>query len=246
MILEALGIASGLLGVMGGQKKKSDNKNVANAQEKLARHRYGYNIQESNKALEENLRGTFSAYAATRMGVINSVKDEVSKVKAYTSNSQNIEAGSSSFMLDALQDVDNNLNASMMNIYQNQNNNLKGLVQEKVNLDYQLQNNLSDTLVNIKTKQAQLNAQADQEIMNGLLGAGTSAFNLSNSRNSSTASLDNIKNETFNSYLNTNFSSMFNPQRSNLNFNINSSYLDSINNRSSIYTNMFGGNTYGR
>ena len=246
MILEALGIASGLLGVMGGQKKKSDNKNIANAQEKLARQRYGYNIQESNKALEENLRGTFSAYAATRMGVINSVKDEVSKVKAYTSNSQNIEAGSSSFMLDALQDVDNNLNASMMNIYQNQNNNLKGLVQEKVNLDYQLQNNLSDTLVNIKTKQAQLNDQADQEIMNGLLGAGTSAFNLSNSRNSSTASLDNIKNETFNSYLNSNFSSMFNPQKGNLNFNINSSYLDSINNRSSIYTNMFGGNTYGR
>lgn len=241
MILEALGIASGLLGVMGGQKKKSDNKNIANAQEKLARQRYGYNIQESNKALEENLRGTFSAYAATRMGVINSVKDEVSKVKAYTSNSQNIEAGSSSFMLDALQDVDNNLNASMMNIYQNQNNNLKGLVQEKVNLDYQLQNNLSDTLVNIKTKQAQLNAQADQEIMNGLLGAGTSAFNLSNSRNSSTASLDNIKNETFNSYLNSNFSSMFNPQKGNLNFNINSSYLDSINQRSSIYSNMFGG-----
>ena len=241
MILEALGIASGLLGVMGGQKKKSDNKNIANAQEKLARQRYGYNIQESNKALEENLRGTFSAYAATRMGVINSVKDEVSKVKAYTSNSQNIEAGSSSFMLDALQDVDNNLNASMMNIYQNQNNNLKGLVQEKVNLDYQLQNNLSDTLVNIKTKQAQLNDQADQEIMNGLLGAGTSAFNLSNSRNSSTASLDNIKNETFNSYLNSNFSSMFNPQKGNLNFNINSSYLDSINQRSSIYSNMFGG-----
>ncbi len=241
MILEALGIASGLLGVMGGQKKKSDNKNIANAQEKLARQRYGYNIQESNKALEENLRGTFSAYAATRMGVINSVKDEVSKVKAYTSNSQNIEAGSSSFMLDALQDVDNNLNASMMNIYQNQNNNLKGLVQEKVNLDYQLQNNLSDTLVNIKTKQAQLNAQADQEIMNGLLGAGTSAFNLFNSRNSSTASLDNIKNETFNSYLNSNFSSMFNPQKGNLNFNINSSYLDSINQRSSIYSNMFGG-----
>ena len=241
MILEALGIASGLLGVKGGQKKKSDNKNIANAQEKLARQRYGYNIQESNKALEENLRGTFSAYAATRMGVINSVKDEVSKVKAYTSNSQNIEAGSSSFMLDALQDVDNNLNASMMNIYQNQNNNLKGLVQEKVNLDYQLQNNLSDTLVNIKTKQAQLNAQADQEIMNGLLGAGTSAFNLFNSRNSSTASLDNIKNETFNSYLNSNFSSMFNPQKGNLNFNINSSYLDSINQRSSIYSNMFGG-----
>lgn len=246
MLLEALGIASGLLGVMGGQKKKADNKNIGQAQEKLARQRYGYNIQESNKALEENLRSTFTAYASTRMGVINSVKDEVSKVKAYTSNSQNIEAGESSFMLDALQDVDNNLNATMTNIYQNQNNSLKGLVQEKINLDYQLQNNLSDTLVNIKTKQAQLDSQADQEIMNGLLGAGTSAFNLFNSRNSSTASLDNIKNESFNSYLNPNFSTMFNPQKSNFNFNINSSYLDSINQRNSIYTNMFGGNIYGR
>ena len=129
MLLEALGIASGLLGVMGGQKKKADNKNIGQAQEKLARQRYGYNIQESNKALEENLRSTFTAYASTRMGVINSVKDEVSKVKTYASNSQNIEAGESSFMLDALQDVDNNLNATMTNIYQNQNNSLKGLVQ---------------------------------------------------------------------------------------------------------------------
>lgn len=239
MLLEALGIASGLLGVMGGQKKKADNKNIGQAQEKLARQRYGYNIQESNKALEENLRGTFASYAATRMGVINSVKDEVSKVKTYASNSQNIEAGSSSFMLDALQDVDNNLNATMTSIYQNQNNNLKGLVQEKVNLDYQLQNNLSDTLVNIKTKQAQLDSQADQEIMNGLLGAGTSAFNLSNSRNSSTASLDNIKNETFNSYLNSNFSSMFNPQ-----YKMPSYSLNPLTSQSQfLFT---GGNTYGR
>ncbi len=239
MLLEALGIASGLLGVMGGQKKKADNKNIGQAQEKLARQRYGYNIQESNKALEENLRGTFASYAATRMGVISSVKNEVSKINTYTSNSQNIELGASSFMLDALQDVDDNLNTTMTNIYKNQENSLKGLVQEKVNLDYQLQNNLSDTLVNIKTKQAQLNAQADQEIMNGLLGAGTSAFNLFGSMGSNKASLENIQNESFNSYLNSNFSTMFNPQYKVPNYSLNPLTSQS----QFIFT---GGNIYGR
>ena len=245
-LLSAFGVATGLLDIMGGTKKKSDNKKISNAQEKLARQRYNYNIQESNKALEENIRNTFSGYATQRMGIISGAKDEVSKINAYGGTAQNIEMGGSSLMLDALKEVDLNLDKNLKNSFQSQDNMLKGLVQENVDLNYQLQNNLSDQIVNIKTKQAYLNSQADQEIMNGLLGAGTSAFNLFNSRNSSTASLDNIKNETFNSYLNSNFSSMFNPQRSNLNFNINSSYLDSINNRSSIYTNMFGGNTYGR
>ena len=71
-----------------------------------------------------------------------------------------------------------------------------------------MQNNLSDQIVNIKTKQAHLDSQADQEIMNGLIGVGGSAFNMWNSNRGSKASLENIQNERFGGYLNNDFSSM--------------------------------------
>lgn len=224
-LLSAFGVATGLLDIMGGTKKKSDNKKISNAQEKLARQRYNYNIQESNKALEENIRNTFSGYATQRMGIISGAKDEVSKINAYGGTAQNIEMGGSSLMLDALKEVDLNLDKNLKNSFQSQDDMLKGLVQENVALNYQLQNNLSDQIVNIKTKQAYLDSQADQEIMNGLIGVGGSSFNMWNSNRGSKASLENIQNESFGNYLNSNFSSMLYPQYSSAGIDLGSPSL---------------------
>ena len=81
-LLSMFGVASGLLDIFGGTRKKKDNSKIANAQEKLARQRYDYNIKESNDAYEENLRNTFAGYATQRMGVISTAKDEISKINA--------------------------------------------------------------------------------------------------------------------------------------------------------------------
>ena len=213
-LMSAFGVASGLLDIFGGTKKKKDNSKIANAQEKLVNQRYEYNKKEVDDALEENMRNTYAGYAVQRMGIINSAKDEVSKINAYGGMAQNIEMGGSSVMLDALKEVDTNLDNNLKNSFQNQDNALKTLVQENINTNYQLQTNLSDQIVNIKTKQAQLNAQADQEIMNGLIGVGTSVFDLWNSNSGSKASLENIQNESFGNYLNSDFSSMLYPQYS--------------------------------
>ena len=250
-LLSMFGVASGLLDIFGGTKKKADNKKIGQAQEKLANQRYNYNIKESNDAYEENMRNTFAGYATHRMGVIRAAKDEVSKINTYGGMAQNIEMGESSIMLDALKDVDMNLENNLKNSFQNQDNALKTLLQENINTNYQLQNNLSDQIVNIKTKQAQLNAQADQEIMNGLIGVGTSAFDMWNSSRGSKASLTNIQNENFWNYLNSNFSSMLYPSTANYSYNsLNTGNLfynnDNIfntvmNTRSNPYlTNYFG------
>mgnify|MGYP003585815186 CR=1 FL=1 len=248
-LMSAFGVASGLLDIFGGTRKKKDNSKIANAQEKLARQRYDYNIKESNDAYEENLRNTFAGYATQRMNVINSVKDETSKINTYAANTQNIELEGSSIMLDSLNNLDYELNNAMQNIYENQGNALKGLVQENVNLNYQLQTNLSDQIVNIKTKQAQLNAQADQEIMSGLIGVGTSVFDMWNSSRGSKASLTNIQNESFGNYLNSNFSSMLYPQNNsysygslntgNLFYNNDNIYNTVMNTRSNPYLGGF-------
>ena len=239
-LLSAFGVASGLLDIFGGTRKKKDNSKIANAQQKLATQRYEYNIKESNDALEENMRNTFAAYATQRMGVISTSKDEISKINAYGGTAQNVEMGGSSIMLDALKEVDLNLDNNLKNSFQNQENSLKTLVQENVNLNYKLQTNLSDQIVNIKTKQAYADNQADQEIMNGLIGAGGSLFNMWNSNSTSKASLENIQNESFGNYLNSNYSSMLYPQN---NYQNPYSVLNSVN-RTSPYTNNYFNNTY--
>ena len=236
-LLSAFGVASGVLDIFGGTKKKTDNKKIAQAQEKLVRQRYDYNKKEVDDALEENIRNTFSSYATQRMNVISAAKDEVSKINTYGGTAQNVEMGESSIMLDALKAVDMNLDSSLKNSFQSQDFALKGLVQESNNINYQLQNNLSDQIVNIKTKQAQLNAQADQEIMNGLIGVGTSAFDMWNSSRGSKASLTNIQNEEFGNYLNPNFSSMLYPSGSSIGMNL-PVY------RPSLFDNYFTSNPY--
>ena len=213
-LMSAFGVASGLLDIFGGTRKKKDNSKIANAQEKLARQRYDYNIKESNDAYEENLRNTFAGYATQRMGVISTAKDEISKINAYGGTAQNVEMGESSIMLDALKEVNTNLDNNLKNSFISQDNALKGLVQENVALNYQLQNNLSDQIVNIKTKQAYADNQANQEIMNGMIGVGGSLLNMWNSNRGSAASLENIQNESFGNYLNSDFSSMLYPQYS--------------------------------
>ena len=247
-LLSMFGVASGLLDIFGGTKKKNDNSKIAKAQEKLANQRYNYNIKESNEAYEENLRNTFSSYATQRMGVIRAAKDETSKITAYGGTAQNIEMGESSIMLDALKDVDMNLENNLKNSFQSQDFALKGLTQENINTNYQLQTNLSDQIVNIKTKQAQLNAQADQEIMNGLIGVGTSVFDMWNSNRGSKASLTNIQNESFGNYLNSNFSSMLYPSAANNSYSTGNLFYNNdnifntvMNTRSNPYlTNYFG------
>ena len=42
-LLSMFGVASGLLDIFGGTKKKKDNSKIANAQEKLVNQRYEYN-----------------------------------------------------------------------------------------------------------------------------------------------------------------------------------------------------------
>ena len=195
------------------------------------------------------MRNTFAGYATQRMGVISTAKDEISKINAYGGTAQNVEMGESSIMLDALKEVNTNLDNNLKNSFISQDNALKGLVQENVTLNYQLQNNLSDQIVNIKTKQAQLNAQADQEIMNGLIGVGTSVFDLWNSNSGSKASLTNIQNESFGNYLNSNFSSMLYPQNNsysygslntgNLFYNNDNIYNTVMNTRSNPYSDGF-------
>ena len=229
-LMSAFGVASGLLDIFGGTRKKKDNSKIANAQEKLARQRYDYNIKESNDALEENLRNTFAGYATQRMGVISTAKDEISKINAYGGTAQNVEMGESSIMLDALKEVNTNLDNNLKNSFISQDNALKGLVQENVALNYQLQNNLSDQIVNIKTKQAYADNQANQEIMNGMIGVGGSLLNMWNSNRGSTASLENIQNESFGNYLNSNFSSMLYPQN-------NSYSYGSLNTGNLFYNN---------
>ena len=204
-LMSAFGVASGLLDIFGGTRKKKDNSKIANAQEKLARQRYDYNIKESDNAYEENIRNTFAGYAGQRMGVISTAKDEISKINAYGGTAQNVEMGESSIMLDALKEVNMNLDNNLKNSFISQDNMLKGLVQENVALNYQLQNNLSDQIVNIKTKQAYADNQANQEIMNGMIGVGGSLFNMWNSSRGSTGSLENIQNESFGNYLNNDF-----------------------------------------
>ena len=180
------------------------------------------------------MRNTFAGYATQRMGVISTAKDEISKINAYGGTAQNVEMGESSIMLDALKEVNTNLDNNLKNSFISQDNALKGLVQENVNLNYQLQTNLSDQIVNIKTKQAQLNAQADQEIMNGLIGVGTSVFDLWNSSSGSKASLTNIQNEEFGNYLNSDFSSMLQTRYQNP-----YSVLNSVNMSNPYTTNYF-------
>ena len=233
-LMSAFGVASGLLDIFGGTRKKKDNSKIANAQEKLARQRYDYNIKESNDAYEENLRNTFAGYATQRMGVISTAKDEISKINAYGGTAQNVEMGESSIMLDALKEVNTNLDNNLKNSFISQDNALKGLVQENVALNYQLQNNLSDQIVNIKTKQAYADNQANQEIMNGMIGVGGSLLNMWNSSRGSTGSLENIQNEEFGNYLNSDFSSMLQTRYQNP-----YSVLNSVNMSNPYTTNYF-------
>ena len=244
-LMSAFGVASGLLDIFGGTRKKKDNSKIANAQEKLARQRYDYNIKESNEALEENMRSAYGAYAVSRMNAVETAKDEASKALAYGGTAQNVIVGESSIVFDALKDIDVSLDKAIENIYQSQDNALKGLVQENVALNYQLQNNLSDQIVNIKTKQAYADNQANQEIMNGMIGVGGSSLNMWNSNRGSTASLENIQNESFGNYLNSNFSSMLYPQNNsysygslntgNLFYNNDNIYNTVMNTRSNPY-----------
>ena len=145
--------------------------------------------------------------------------------------------------------MNTNLDNNLKNSFISQDNALKGLVQENVALNYQLQNNLSDQIVNIKTKQAYADNQANQEIMNGMIGVGGSLLNMWNSNRGSTASLENIQNESFGNYLNSNFSSMLYPQNNsysygslntgNLFYNNDNIYNTVMNTRSNPYLDGF-------
>jgi hypothetical protein len=238
-LLSMFGVASGLLDIFGGTRKKKDNSKISNAQEKLARQRYEYNIKESNDALEENLRNTFAGYATQRMGVISTAKDEISKITSYGGTAQNVEMGESSIMLDALKEVNTNLDNNLKNSFISQDNMLKGLVQENVTLNYQLQNNLSDQIVNIKTKQAYADNQANQEITNGMIGVGGSLLDLWSSSQGSIGSLENIQNTSFGNYLNSDFSSMLYPQQYQNPYSI----LNSVNMSNPYTTNYFINNS---
>ena len=77
--------------------------------------------------------------------------------------------------------------------------------------------------------------------MNGLIGVGTSVFDLWNSNSGSKASLTNIQNENFGNYLNSNFSTMLYPQNT---YQNPYSVLNTINRTSPYTTNYFTNNAY--